>query len=83
MLNVGSGQDISIKNLAEIIAKATNYEGSIIWDRTKPDGHPKKQVDIRQITKLGWEPKISLINGIKSTVNYYKESIEKETLLRL
>ena len=82
-MNIGSGVDISIKELSELISKATNYQGSIIWDESKPDGHPKKQLDISQITKLGWVPKISLENGIQSTVDYYKESIEKGSFLRL
>ena len=83
IMNIGSGKDISIKELSQIIAKAINYEGSIVWDKSKPDGHPKKQLDISQITKLGWEPKITLEDGIKSTVNYFKESIDNGSFLRL
>tara|TARA_B100000242_G_scaffold169118_2_gene121009 strand:+ start:6319 stop:7338 length:1020 start_codon:yes stop_codon:yes gene_type:complete len=83
ILNIGSGEDISIKTLAEIIADATEYNGSIIWDNTKPDGHPRKQVDISQITKLGWKPNIELTTGIKSTVDYFKERIENNSFLRL
>ena len=83
IMNIGSGQDISIKSLAEIIAKASDYKGSIIWDKTKPDGHPRKQVDITQITKLGWKPTIELSEGIKSTVKYFKESVENKSFLRL
>jgi GDP-L-fucose synthase len=82
-MNIGSGEDISIKTLAEIIADATEYNGSIIWDDTKPDGHPRKQVDISQITKLGWKPIIELTTGIKSTVDYFKERIENNSFLRL
>lgn len=83
LINIGSGEDISIKNLANIIAKATGYMGSIIWDQSKPDGHPRKQVDISQISKLGWKPKIELAKGIESTVKYYKHSIESNSFLRL
>ena len=83
IMNIGSGQEISIKSLAEIIAAATQYKGSIIWDKTKPDGHPRKQVDITQITKLGWKPTIELSKGIKSTVKYFKESVENKSFLRL
>ena len=83
IMNIGSGKDISIKTLAEIIAEATNYNGSIIWDTTKPDGHPRKQVDITQITKLGWKPNIELAEGIKSTVDYFRERIENKSFLRL
>ena len=83
ILNIGSGNDISIEELAENIAEASGYEGSIVWDKSKPDGHPRKQVDITKIAKLGWQPKISLKEGIQSTVEYYKENIENNLSLRL
>ncbi len=83
LMNIGSGEDISIKTLAEIIAKASGYKGLIVWDKTKPDGHPKKQVDITRISNLGWKPNIELTKGIESTVRYYKKSIESNSFLRL
>ena len=83
IMNIGSGKDISIKTLAEIIAEATEYKGNIIWDQTKPDGHPRKQLDISQITKLGWKPTIELNKGVKSTVEYFKFRIENNDFLRL
>ena len=67
-LNVGSGKDISIKELATKIAKITNYKGEILWDKSKPDGTPRKLLNIEKITKLGWKPKISLNDGIKKTI---------------
>ncbi len=72
-LNVGTGVDISIKDLAEKIALATNYKGIIYWDKNKPDGTPKKQLDISNIRKIGWAPKISLDEGIKKTLDIYKK----------
>ena len=77
-LNVGTGKDISISNLAEIISEIVNYDIEIIWDRTKPDGTPKKQLNIEKIKSLGWSPKIDLIYGIEKTVldfqnNYLKK----------
>ena len=83
IMNIGSGKDISIKELSQMISSAFDYEGSIIWDESKPDGHPKKQLDITQISKLGWKSKITLEDGIKSTVQYYTESIKKGSFLRL
>lgn len=74
-LNVGTGKDISIKNLAKIIAHATNYKGRIIWDQSKPDGTPKKQLDVSRLKSLGWQSKISLEKGIRSTVAHFKEEI--------
>jgi len=81
-LNVGTGTDISIKNLAELIANAFNYEGYIEWDSTKPDGTPKKQLDISRISSIGWEPKIKLKNGIIKEVNAYEKMIASGAQLR-
>ena len=67
-LNVGTGKDISIKELAFKIAKITKFEGQIIWDQTRPDGTPKKQLDVKKINELGWEAKIDLDTGIKKTI---------------
>ncbi len=74
-LNVGTGKDISIKELATLIAKEYAYSGKISWDNSKPDGTPKKQLNIERIKKLGWSPKISLTQGIKMTIKEYKKSI--------
>ena len=82
-INVGSGTDISIKELATLIAAKTGYQGKLIWDRSKPDGQPIKRVDTNKISSLGWAPKISLEDGIIRTVEYFKTSIEKGILLRL
>ena len=82
-LNVGSGTDISIKELATLIAKKTGYKGRIVWDESKPDGHPIKRVDIEKISSLGWLPTINLESGIIKTIEYFKTSIEKGTFLRL
>lgn len=70
-LNVGTGKDISIRDLAQKIAQIVGFEGEIIWDKLKPDGTPKKQLDIKKITELGWAPKISLDEGIRETISLY------------
>ena len=72
-LNVGTGKDISIKKLAETIAKFSGYKGEIVWDNSKPDGTPKKLLSVKKINKLGWFPKISLEEGIKSTIKTFQE----------
>ena len=72
-INIGTGKDISIKELAELIKNITGFKGNIIYDTTKPDGTPKKQLDISKITALGWKPKISLKEGIKKTYNEYSD----------
>ena len=73
-LNVGSGKDISIYELANKIAYLTKYKGEIIWDHSKPDGTPKKLLNIERITKMGWAPKIKLEEGIKRTINEIKDN---------
>ncbi len=71
-LNVGTGLDISIKKLAEKIAKITGFEGDILWDKSKPDGTPKKQLDVSRLQKMGWTSSIDLDKGIKETVSNYR-----------
>ena len=67
-LNIGTGKDISIKELSLKIAKLTDFKGEILWDASKPDGTPKKLLDVSRLKKIGWEPKISLEDGIKETI---------------
>ncbi|MCQ9203170.1 MAG: GDP-L-fucose synthase [Prochlorococcus marinus CUG1436] len=71
ILNVGTGKDISIKSLALKIAKFLDYKGKILWDNSKPDGTPKKQLQIDKILELGWKPKISLDEGIRSSIKTF------------
>jgi len=73
-INVGSGQEISIKDLADKIAKAVGFSGEIIWDLSKPDGTMRKVLDSSKIANLGWKPLISLDQGIASTVEWYLEN---------
>jgi GDP-L-fucose synthase len=72
-INVGVGEDISIKELAELIQTVTAFEGVIDWDSSKPDGTPRKLLDVSRATDLGWEAEISLEEGIRSTYEWYKE----------
>ena len=74
-LNVGSGKEISIRNLAEKISDLIEYKGKIIWDKEKPDGTPRKLLDTSRIRSLGWEPKISLKNGIKLAIEDFNKNI--------
>ena len=72
-LNVGTGKDISIKDLAYLIADIVGFEGEIVWDISKPDGTPKKLLNINRLKSMGWEPKISLKEGLKSTIDLYRK----------
>ena len=74
-LNVGTGTDISIKELATIIAQNVGFRGKIVWDTSKPDGTPKKQLNVSRINSLGWKPKISLENGVRDTIKIFKENL--------
>ena len=81
-INVGTGKDLTIKKLANKIKKIIKYEGKILWDKSKPDGVPRKLLNISKISKLGFKPKISLSEGIKQTVlefqNLKKEKFSKK-----
>ena len=72
-INVGTGEDITIKELANIIRNVVGYVGDVAWDTTKPNGTPRKVLNVDKIKALGWEPKIDLNEGIKSTYEYYLE----------
>ena len=73
-INVGSGNDITIHDLAKIIAKVTGYQGKIEFDTTKPDGTPRKLMDSTRINNLGWHPKVGLEDGLERAYNDYKLS---------
>jgi len=74
-INVGTGEDVTIKELAQTISKVVGFMGDIEWDITKPNGTPRKVMNVDRIKALGWEPKISLHEGIKSTYQWYKENV--------
>jgi GDP-L-fucose synthase len=73
-LNIGTGKDLTIKELALMIAKLAGFEGQIIWDTSRPNGTPQKVLDVSKIKALGWEPTITLDEGIASTISWYKEA---------
>ena len=71
IINIGWGQDCTIRELAEMIAKTVGYTGTLKWDDSRPDGTPRKVLDNRKLTALGWEPKISLQEGLRLTYQWY------------
>jgi len=73
-INVGTGEDLSIFDLATLIARLSGYKGKIEWDSTKPDGTPRKLLDVTKMKNLGWAPAISLEAGIASTVEWFKDN---------
>ena len=75
-INIGTGEDHTIRELADLIKNIVNYEGDVLFDTTKPDGTPRKLLDNGLIKRLGWKHKISLEEGIKSTYEWYKENFD-------
>jgi GDP-L-fucose synthase len=73
-INVGVGEDIAIKELAELIKRVVGFEGAINWDSSKPDGAPRKLLDVSRLESLGWSPKISLQYGVQTTYNWYTKN---------
>ena len=75
-INVGTGEDVTIKELAHTISDVVGFMGDVEWDFTKPNGTPRKVLNVNKIKSLGWEPKISLREGIESTYDWYKRHYE-------
>jgi len=76
LVNIGSGEDLKIKELALIIKEIVGFEGEIDWDKTKPDGTPRKLLDVSRIKDLGWRPKVGFDEGIQKTYSWYKEKMK-------
>jgi GDP-L-fucose synthase len=76
LYNVGTGEDLTIKELAETIQKVIGHSGDLIWDSSKPDGTPRKLMDISKMHALGWKHKIELQEGIEKTYSWFLENIK-------
>ena len=76
LYNVGTGVDLTIKELAETIQKITGHQGEIVWDATKPDGTPRKLMDVTKMHNLGWKHQIDLEEGIQKTYNWFLENAD-------
>lgn len=74
-VNVGTGTDVTIKELASIVAAAVNYQGEIRWDTSKPDGTPRKLLDVSKLADAGWSAAIGLEEGIQATVEWYRDNL--------
>ena len=73
IVNVGSGQEITIADLATLVCRVAGFRGRLIFDTTKPDGTPRKRVDVGRLTALGWRPRITLEDGVRETYRWYAE----------
>ncbi len=76
IVNIGTGIDVSIKELAELVQKTVGFKGKIIWDTTKPDGTKRKWLNVKKLHDLGWNHKITLEKGLKTTYNWYKLNVK-------
>jgi GDP-L-fucose synthase len=83
LYNVGTGKDITIKELAEIIQKIIGHQGKIIWDATKPDGTPRKLMDVSKMEAMGWTYPTELENGIQKTYDWFLENIDSIKKVKL
>jgi GDP-L-fucose synthase len=81
-LNIGTGEDLTIKELAELVAELSGFKGELAWDSSKPDGTPRKVLDVSKAKALGWAPKISLRDGVASTIAWYKDATVKGDVRR-
>lgn len=77
IINIGTGEDLSIKELAEMVKDCVGYRGEIAWDKSRPDGTPRKLLDVSKLKALGWAPKVSLKEGIKKTYVWYRENLHE------
>ena len=75
-INIGTGLDVTIRELTELVAHATAYTGKIVWDSTKPDGTPRKLMEVSRMTNLGWKAKVSVAEGIAKTYASYVEELK-------
>lgn len=75
IVNVGVGEDIAIRELAELVRRVVGFEGTIVFDATRPDGTPRKLLDTSRLQALGWRPRIALSDGVRDTYAWYRERV--------
>ena len=79
IINVGTGEEVTIRDLAGIIAGIAGYRGNLVFDRTKPDGTPRKLLDISRLNSLGWRPRIAWKDGLAATYEWYRSHVGEES----
>lgn len=75
-INVGTGKELTIRSLAELVVKAVGFEGEVVWDETKPDGTPRKLIDVSKLHSLGWTHKVEIEDGVRKLFEWYQESLK-------
>ena len=77
-INIGTGKDISIREIAIIMKRIVGFNGKIIFDKSKPDGPPRKLVDVTRLSKLGWRNKTDLMHGLEATYSWFIDNVVQE-----
>ncbi len=80
LVNVGCGSDVTIRELVEMVAEVVGYKGQIVWDKSKPDGTPRKLLDTTRLNQLGWQPRISLRDGLVQTYASFLDEMQSNRL---
>jgi GDP-L-fucose synthase len=75
LVNIGAGKDLTIRELAEVVAKVVGYGGNLVFDRSKPDGTPRKLLDVSKLERLGWTSRIALRQGIESAYQHFLDGV--------
>ena len=76
-INVGTGKELTIKELAGLVVKTVGFEGQVVWDATKPNGTPRKLIDVEKLPRLGWRHKVEIEDGVERLYQWYRESLSK------
>ena len=79
LINVGTGKDVSIKDLAEIIKTMVGFEGKVVWDASKPDGTPRRRLDVERMHSLGWSAKTDFEAGLRASYQWFVENYREAT----
>jgi len=79
LINIGTGTDVTIRELAEQVCAALDFKGELVFDTTKPDGTPQKLLDVTRMATLGWKPRTNLLEGIKQTYEAARSQLEALT----
>jgi GDP-L-fucose synthase len=78
LVNLGSGEEISIRDLLELVRAQTGYEGKVVWDATKPDGQPRRCLDTSRATEFGWRAETNLKDGLRKTIAWYEAEVKSQ-----
>ncbi len=79
-VNIGTGKEVTIRELAEMVRKTVGYEGEIVWNQDMPDGTPRKLTDVTRLHGLGWNHKVELEEGIRLAYDWFRENVESARL---